>query len=95
VAAIAVCGLAVLGVLLVAVSSGECVRRRTDIGEFSYYADMVGGANGNAVQANLMDRTKCPLGFSYNSDGSCPVHGALTRSEIQGVYKRTRGVYGQ
>jgi hypothetical protein len=85
-------------VLLVAVAIGatkdECVRRRQAIGGISYYSEMLGGASANSVQSGLMDRVRCPLGSNYSSDGSCPIHGALSIEEKMQVYRNTRGVYG-
>lgn len=89
-----VCGMAVLAIVLVVGTKNECVLRRTDIGEFSYYSEMMAGANGTDVQNNLVARTRCPLGFAYSQDMVCPVHGALTSEDRQRVFKNTRGVYG-
>ena len=93
-AVIAALVLAALVVAVVGGTRGECVRRRTDIGEVSYFSEMLGGANGTDVQSSLAARTRCPLGFVYSTDLVCPIHGELTLSDRQRVIQNTRGVYG-
>ena len=74
----AVIVIALLGFMLVASTQNECERRRVDHARYK--------TNGWAV--------RCPLGFEYSSDWTCPIHGALADGDT-GIMRTNSNYWGQ